>query len=121
MANVAVAGHLSYTDIEVKDSTTTLRQRPDWRGGVNVHWTPLENVELRLDWLYVGESFDSSIPTGDMTLDGYHRVDASVSWLPTDRLRFWLALDNAFDQDYQQAIGFPSAGVRGRLGVRFTL
>lgn len=121
MVNVAVAGHLSYTDIEVKDSTTTLRQRPDWRGGVNVHWTPLEHVELRLDWLYVGESFDSSIPTGDMTLDGYHRVDASVSWLPTDRLRFWLALDNAFDQDYQQAIGFPSAGMRGRLGVRFTL
>ena len=120
-ANVSIAAHVSYTDIDVKNSDTTLRQRPDWRGGINFGWTPRESVEFHLDWLYVGDSFDSSIPTGDMTLQSYHRVDAKVSWLPTDQLRVWVALDNAFDHDYEEALGFPSPGARARLGLRLTL
>ena len=60
VAGLQLGAYLSHTDIDVKTSDVSLRQRPEWRGGVNVDWAPLEALRIRLDWLYVGETFDSS-------------------------------------------------------------
>ncbi|MEZ5558927.1 MAG: TonB-dependent receptor, partial [Pseudomonadales bacterium] len=113
--------HLTYVDIDVKDSATTLRQRPDWRGGISAVWDLAPTVALTADWLYVDDSFDSSVPTGNATLDGYNRVDLSISWKPTETLRLWAAVDNLFDEDYEEAIGFPALGSRWRAGIRWSL
>jgi outer membrane receptor protein involved in Fe transport len=111
--------HATWTDIDVKDSDRELLQRPDWRGGVALRWAPAEDWLLDLDWLHVGNVLDSSIPTGILELDAWNRVDLSLGWMATPRLRLALAVDNLLDVDYQEAIGFPAAGVRPRLGVRY--
>lgn len=109
----------TYTDIDVKNSDRELLQRPDWRGGAGVRWQPAGNWLVDLDWLYVGEVLDSSIPTGILELEPWHRVDLNLSWMITPRLRLALAVDNLLDGDYEEAVGFPAAGIRPRLGVRY--
>jgi outer membrane cobalamin receptor len=115
----ALRCHVTWIDIDVKDSDRQLLQRPDWRGGAVLRWTPRQGWLVHLDWLYVGEVLDNSMPTGQIELDDYHRVDLSIGWQPTPRLRIALAIDNLLDAEYQEAVGFPAAGLRPRLSARY--
>ena len=56
-----------------------LRNRPEWRGGLSAHWSPTAALKFSAAATYVGSSLDSSIPTGDVRLDAYTRVDVSAS------------------------------------------
>jgi vitamin B12 transporter len=69
----------------------------------------------------VGSSFDSSIATGDVDLDGYTVVDVSAVWQMSDRFETYLAVDNLTDEKYEQFVGFESRGILPRLGVKFSL
>jgi vitamin B12 transporter len=118
---LALVSYLTYVDINVKDSDTTLRQRPDWRGSIAARWTPVPEWAVNLSWSYVGETFDSSVPTGPLTVDAYNRVDLNVTHSFTDRLVMQFAVDNLLDESYEDAIGFPAAGILPRLKVRYRL
>lgn len=118
-SSLAVRFHATRTDIDVKGSDRELLQRPDWRGGAEIRWILGSGLLLVADWLYVGEVFDNSLPTGQLTLDDYHRVDLNVGWQATPRLRIALAVDNLLDADYAEAIGFPAPGLRPRLSARY--
>ena len=118
-AALALAAEIMYLDLDVKDSDTPLRQRPDWRGSVSMLWDPAEDWRLQASWIYQGETFDSSIPTGGLTLDSYNRVDTTLSWAAMERMNLLLSIDNLFDEDYAEAIGFMSPGRRARLALRY--
>ena len=74
---------------------------------------------MTVAWLYVGETYDTAVPTGGLELDAYHRVDANLRWSATPQLTVVLAVDNLFDAAYEDAIGFPAPGLRPRLGVSY--
>ena len=78
-------------------------------------------VDLNVDWLLIGESYDSSVPTGEVTLDSYNRFDIVGTWTPTDSLSLWLAVDNVFDEGYEESVGFPGIGARARVGFNYSL
>ena len=84
-----------------------------------MRWAPTDKWLLDASWLNVGETMDSSIPTGDMVLEAYDRVDIIATYKPSSKLNLLLSLDNLLDEDYFEVIGFPSVGVRARLGLRF--
>ena len=84
-----------------------------------MQWSPSDTWLIDASWLSIGETFDSSIPTGDMYLDSYNRVDVTTTYRPSDSFNILLSIDNLFDEDYEQAIGFPSPGARARLAVRY--
>ena len=109
----------TYTNLSLKDSSDPLRQRPDWRGGMSMRWAPSDQWLVDASWLYVDKTFDSSIPTGDLFLDDYHRVDVTVTLKQSDKLNLMLSVDNLLDNDYAEAIGFPSPGIRARVGLRY--
>ncbi len=111
--------HLTYSDSDIGDSDAELRGRPNWRGGIIVDWTVSERWRLLSSFLILSEFFESSIPTGSIHLDGYERVDVSATWQASDKLSVQFAVDNLLDSEYQEAVGFPAAGIRGRIGVRY--
>jgi outer membrane cobalamin receptor len=115
-----LAAQATYTDVDVKNSDVPLRQQPDWRGGLSVRWEPVPQWLLDASWLYVGETLDSSVPTGEAMLDPYHRIDATATWIPTAHVSIVLAVDNLLDKQYEEAIGFPAVGRRARLGLRYS-
>lgn len=116
--NLSLDMQATYLDQEIKNSDAELLQRPDWRGSFGVRWSPSEKWLIDGSWLSVGESFDSSIPTGDGVVGSYNRVDLVATYRPTDNLNILLSFDNLLDEDYQEAIGFPAPGLRSRLGLR---
>ena len=118
-STLAVAAELLYVDLDVKDSDTPLRQRPDWRGSASILWNPADDWRLHATWMYQGETFDSSIPTGGLMLDGYNRVDTALTWMPMDGLNLLLSVDNLLDENYEEARGFRAAGRRARLTLRY--
>jgi outer membrane cobalamin receptor len=68
----------------------------------------------------VGEREGSSVPTGARTLSGYERVDLAVSHDINALATLFATVDNVLDEEYQEAVGFPSAGVQIRLGATLT-
>ena len=117
--NLQLQAHATYLDTQLKGRDTPSRQRPDWRGGVAMQWSPSDTWLIDASWLSIGETFDTSIPTGDMYLDSYNRVDITTTYRPSDSFNILFSIDNLFDEDYQQAIGFPSPGSRARLALRY--
>ncbi|MDX1482546.1 MAG: TonB-dependent receptor [Woeseiaceae bacterium] len=111
--------HATWLDLHLRNSDANLAQRPEWRGGVAVSWLPADEWQLEASLLQTGRSFDSSVPTGDTTLDSYTRVDVVVTYHRSDRLHATLGVDNVFDEDYYEAVGFPAPGARARLGLRY--
>ncbi len=97
-----------------------LRNRPEWRAGAAAHWTPVAPLKLSFSATYVGDSFDSSIATGDVRIDPYTRVDAAASWQVSTRFEAYLALDNLTDQKYEEFVGNEVRGILPRAGVRFS-
>jgi vitamin B12 transporter len=113
--------HLTYTRTDIEGTTEKLRNRPVWRGGCSVRWQPAPPVVLVLDVLYVGKVFDSSIPTGDRTLDPHTTANLSGTWTLSRRWEAYVSIRNLFDANYEEAVGFPSPGIRVRGGLRVTL
>lgn len=115
-----ITTHLTFTDTNIRGTDEELRNRPRWRGGLQARWRPATKVLLSLGILYVGEVQDSSIPTGDRTLGDYVRVDVAATWRPHPNWRLSLAVDNLFDADYEEAVGFPAPGITRRITAQFS-
>jgi len=105
----------------VASTGNELRNRPEWRAGAGVHWTPVEALKFTGAVTYVGSSLDSSIATGDVSLPSYTLVDVSASWQVSQKFEAYAAIDNLTDQQYQQFVGFEVRGIMPRLGVKFSL
>lgn len=112
--------HLTYLETDIRGTEEELRNRPKWRGGFSIGWHPTPTTHVRLATTHVGEVLDSSIPTGDLFLDPYNRVDLAASWNFSEHWKFLLTVDNLFDADYEEFAGFPAPGITPRIGVRWT-
>ncbi len=116
---IRLLAHLTWLDTDVKDTSTTLRGRPEWRGGGSLDWEVVSNWRWITRILALDDFYESSVPTGGVWLDGYVRMDTALNWQASDALSFGLAIDNLFDETYEEAAGFPAAGIRGRLALRY--
>ena len=52
-----------------------------------------------------------------MTLAGYERFDLTVEWHAHPQASFFVAVDNLFNKEYQEAVGFPAVGIYPRVGA----
>ena len=61
---------------------------------------------------------DSSIPTGDVMLPGWARVDLAARWQVADHWSLTAACDNVLDHTYDEVVGFTASGRRVRIGLQ---
>ncbi len=102
---------------DISSPSGPLRRRPERTGGVGLNWAISERWNLNATARYVGARLTTSIPTGDVDASGFALLGVTARYerLPTQS--FWISLDNALDEDYQDAPGFPSPGARVRFGA----
>lgn len=113
---LTVRAFATLSDIELDAPGAVLLYRPERHGGLEVAWRT--NVwSARAYAQVVGKRAGSSVPTGPRTLAGYERVDLALSRMLTEHWELFLALDNVFDEHYQDAVGFPNAGRQLRIGA----
>lgn len=116
--NLGFSGSLTRTRTNIRHSNDRLRRRPGWRASAGFSWAPHERLSLGLDALWVGSTHDESNPTGKLKLDDYWRVDARGDLRVWRGVSIYLAIDNLFDENYQEAAGVPAMGIRPRAGAR---
>jgi len=109
---------MTYLDTNIEASSTELRNRPKWRGGFAILWRPIAALDINVSTLIVGESLDFSVPAGERDLDAYSRTDLAVTWTVVPTFQLFVKVDNLFDADYEEAIGFPAPGINPSGGIR---
>jgi outer membrane cobalamin receptor len=118
--SLSFRSQVTYTYTDIEDSSEELKRRPRWRAGMDARWQARHDLSFNLGVFYVGSVLDSSIPTGDRSLNPYTRVDLTSVWSVTPKLKLSIAIDNLFDRQYEEAIGFRAAGIRPRVSLRYT-
>lgn len=110
--------HATYLDLEVEDSDELLRNRPEWKFGLSLKLQLLESLYLDFTALHIGERKDSSIPTGNLTLESYQVSDLGLRWRIQEGFWMLLAVENLWNSAYEATIGMPDPGRRFRTGIR---
>ncbi len=112
---VAAAG--SYADVRAEPGGQRLRGRPRAEGSVRVDWKPVDRLVVRGSFVTVGGVLDSSVPTGDVVLPGWRRLDLTARYEVRRGLALTAAAENILGAHFEEAIGVPSPGMRWRAGV----
>jgi vitamin B12 transporter len=71
-----------------------------------------------------GKRFDndfSTYPPTRTTLAGYGLVDITLSFKANDNVELFTRVDNLFDQEYEEVLGFGTMGCAAYGGVKATL
>ena len=105
-----IAGQVSYNKIDTFDVTAVMRRRPEWKGSIQVNYKPLDTLSLMARLSINDDYFDSSIPTGMVTMNGSNQVDMSASWQANSNINIRLNVNNIFENNTEQAIGFENIG-----------
>jgi vitamin B12 transporter len=115
---ITLGGHATFVDTDIRDNDEELRSRPKWRLGADASWKGLKDITLTGRALYVGRILDSSIPTGDVSLAAHTRFDVAANWRFAPGWDVSLAVDNIFDNKYEEAVGFRAPGILPRMTLR---
>ena len=104
-------------DIDEQDGLQPLRNRPERRFTAYAVYDVTDRSSLYATFNSTGEFLDRSNPTGDIEMPGYSTVDVGFS-MRFGPMRFTLSVDNLFDKNYEQFVGFPAQERRFRVEVR---
>ncbi len=102
-------------------SAVPLRGRPEFYGNAGLRWRADERLSLSADIGFNHAFLESSIPTGVVRLDGRVALDLAANWQVNDAIAVTLAMRNALDEDWQDAVGFPAPGRIVTAQVSFEL
>lgn len=97
-----------------------LRRRPERTAGVALDWSPQSQYHLNVSARYMGSRLITSIPTGDVKAPAYTLISATLGYDARPNQRLWLAVDNAFDEEYEDAPGFPAPSLSVRIGTKYS-
>lgn len=114
---------LQYTwmDTEDLEADAPLLRRAENKLAVDVGVFPAETVALHVSVRFTGtrEDFDfSAWPARRVELEPYTVVDLAASWKPNGTLEFFGRVENLFDEDYEEVLGYGSMPLTATLGMK---
>ncbi len=105
---------LDYANIDAEDATgAPLVRVPEHTGDVRVYINPEGNLSGNLLLRYNGEEQD---PNG--VVPSWTRVDLAGQYALTETVELYSRIENVFDRDYQQVIGYGTPGRSAYVGAR---
>ena len=110
---------LTLLDISVRDGLPPLRNRPERRFTANVAYELDDRSSLFAALNHSASFIDRSNPTGDIQMPGFAIVNAGYS-RSVGPLVFKFSVDNLFNEDYEQFVGFEAQDRRLRVEVQGT-
>ncbi|MEM6415316.1 MAG: TonB-dependent receptor [Pseudomonadota bacterium] len=115
-------GSGTFLDTDNRDvGAAPLRVRPRWQARSQFDFTVTENMNFYVAGSYVGDFFNSAVPTGLIEVDGRFVVDAGISWRIFKTVEVLLIGRNLSSADYQNAIGVQEPGTVLRFGLNLGL
>jgi len=116
-----LAAAYTYSLGEDTQTHTQLVRRAKHIASINVTARPREDVSLNLGIVLNGRQPDldfSTFPATQRVLGGYTLVNLGASWTVAPWATLFARVENLFDQQYQEVLGFGTPGRAGYAGVR---
>jgi len=110
----------SYTLTDAEEATTgeQLVRRPRHQGAVAVRLRPTDRLSLFTELRAKGRRFDIG-PSGRLALDSFVLWNMAAQIEIVDGLQLIARADNLLGEDYQEVVGFGTAGASGYVGFRW--
>lgn len=90
---LSLSGNIGYLDTDLSDGTK-LERRPKWKGNLTLLRAPSEAWLVSVRGNVNGDFYDVSVPTGEVSLDGYTDIDLSIQRDLTEKVTLKLLVDN---------------------------
>ena len=104
----------SYAYIDAEDGTgATLTRVPEHSGDVRFSIDPEGPLSGAVLVRYNGEERDNN-----GRIDDWTRVDLTGAYEINERVELFGRVENLFDEDYQQILGYGAPGLSGSIGIR---
>ena len=112
-----------YTFANSRDHATDeqLLRRPRHSGGIVLDQRVRPGIDLNLSVRLSGERRDndfSTWPATPVNLKGYGIVHLAANWRITPQIQLFGRIDNLFDAEYQEVLGYGTVGITGYIGVK---
>lgn len=110
---LSVNGNYTYIDAEDGDGNE-LTRLPEHSGNVSLSVDPDGPFSGAVLVRYNGDEAN----TNGTTLDGWTRVDLTGRYALNESVELYGRVENLFDEDYQQILGYGTPGLSGSVGLR---
>ncbi len=110
---LSVSANYAYIEAEDGDGNE-LTRLPEYSGDVTVAVDPEGPFSGAVLVRYNGDEAN----TDGTTLEGWTRVDLTGSYELTETVELYGRVENLFDEDYQQILGYGTPGLSGSVGLR---
>ena len=116
----------SFTYLRTKDETTgeRLLRRPVTQMEINLIYRWAERLRTFLEVVFTGRREDndySTFPVERVDLASYTLVNLAAAYDLTGDLQLFGRIDNIFDQEYQDVLGYGSLGAAAYGGLKLKL
>ncbi len=119
--DLSVRAAYTYTDTENKLTGEQLLRRPRNKVALDTTYAFTAKLKGTVGVIYVGERADEDFATYRVTtLDGYMLVNLYASYDVRKNVTLFGRVENLFDEEYEQAIGYGTPGRAGYGGVKIT-
>ncbi|SDZ93071.1 vitamin B12 transporter [Desulfuromusa kysingii] len=108
---------LNYTYTDSKEDNDSRKARiPLHKGSVDLNLYPTDKLQLNLNIVYSGKRDESNATT----LAAYTVTNVATSYQLTDNFKVFARVENLFDEDYEEASGYGTAGLSGYAGAKLS-
>jgi vitamin B12 transporter len=120
----------TFTKTNTRDGAKReLDRQPRKQGSANINYRFLDKFNINVDDTIVGNSRDSQsrggvAPPGRSrirTNTGVHKLDAALSYDYSEHLQLYTRAENVLNIQYDEILGFRSAGARFFFGIKLSM
>lgn len=114
----------TYTETEDESTGLSLLRRPRNKYGVDLTVEPCDDFGVSVFVRGVGGAFDNDFSTFTperTRLGGYVTTNVAATYKLTKEIDLFARVENLFDKEYEEVLGFGTPGVSGFGGVRVSL
>jgi len=129
LKEISTKGNFTYTDSKDKsmnspDKDLPLLRRPKIKASYEVNYSFNDKANINGEIIYAGERDDkdfSQFPVQRVKLKGYSIVNLAASYKLFDFLQLYGRVENLFDTDYEEVLGYATPGLSGYAGIKIGL
>lgn len=114
----------TYTDTENDTTGESLLRRPRNKNSLTVVYKPTDRFRAQVQWRLYSSRFDNDFnayPPQRVALGGYGLVDIAASYKLNQTLELFSRIDNLFDHEYQEVLGYGAMGAAAYAGIKVDL
>lgn len=120
LSAVSIAGSYTFTSAQPTGTEEQLIRRPRHQGDARVTWRARQPLRVWGELRFKAGRFDSGA-AGRVAMDPYAIVNLAADYRLATQLLFRGRIENLLDTEYEEVIGFGTAGVSGYVGLVLTL